>query len=74
MLQISVDVTVLSQSQREAFADFILAFPNSSDDPVRPCPKMEVDRSLWTKEEQEEEGSTLFSVTFPFTEDHRSAQ
>jgi hypothetical protein len=33
MLQISVDLTVLSQSQREAFADFILSFPNSGDDP-----------------------------------------
>jgi hypothetical protein len=33
MLQISVDVTVLSQSQREAFADFILSFPNSGDEP-----------------------------------------
>jgi hypothetical protein len=60
MLQISVDVTVLSQSQSETLADFILSFPNPGDDPIRLCPKMEVDPSLWTKEElAEDEGSTM---------------
>lgn len=55
MLQISADLTVLSQSQREALADFISTFPgklatNSGDDPIRPCPKVEVDPSLWPPE------------------------
>lgn len=52
MLQISVDITVLSRFQREAIADFILSFPTSGDDPVRPCPQMD-------------EPSSIGSVTFP---------
>lgn len=42
MLQISLEVSVLSQSQREALAGFILSFPSSdqANDPVIPAPLM----------------------------------
>ena len=64
MLQISVDATVLSQSQREAIASFMLSFPPTAselDDPIISCPIMEVDPSSWTAEERAETKSDPIS-------------
>lgn len=52
MFSITTDLFSLSQVQREAFADFILTFPTSQ---VVDTPS----------QNEEEEGSTLSSVTFP---------
>lgn len=68
MLQISADLMVLSQSQREALAAFITTFPSTAAteaDPVIPCPIVEVDRSFWTPEEQAEEQLPVFDAPLP---------
>ena len=56
MLYLSVDPTVLSQSQREAVTNFLLNFPNPSEndelEPIRPAPTIKVQPWFYTPEEQ----------------------
>lgn len=62
MLQISADLTLLSQPQREALADFITSFPNTATtevDPVIPCPIVEVDPKYFAPEDYELGGEPL---------------